>query len=149
MNMIYTLPTWLILQKEITDTDYVQMISIMEQNDLSRYLIDKGQFYLVKDEEKIVAFGRLFEIGTNKYELWSLRVDKHYRWHKLWLAISELLIHDKQWDNQIYLATRRTLGQYYEKLWFHIITTNIPEKLIYTRKRAQEHGIDVIIMQYE
>jgi len=41
----------------------------MEQNDLSRYLIDKGQFYLVKDEEKIVAFGRLFEIGTNKYEL--------------------------------------------------------------------------------
>ena len=147
--MDYILSPWLTLQKEIADIDYAQMITIMEQNDLSRYLIAKEQFYLIKDGKKIVAFGRLFEIGTNEYELWSLRVDEHYRWHKLWLAISEALIHDKQWDKQIYLATRRTLGPYYEKLWFHIITQNIPEKLVYTGKRAQEHGIDFIIMQYE
>lgn len=147
--MQYPLSPWLSLEKNISDTDYAQMISIMEHNDLSRYLIEKGQCYLIKDGDKIAAFGRLFEIGENQGELWSLRVDEQYRWHKLWLAIAESLIHDKQWDKQIYLATRRTLWPYYEKLWFQIITKNIPGKLIHTGKWAQEHGIDFIIMQYE
>lgn len=143
------LPPWYILQKDISDTDYVQMISIMEKNDSSRYLIEKKQFDLIKDTDgKIVSFGRLYEIGPNQWELASLRVDESHRGNKLWLYLSQTLIQERWKDKEIYLATKKSLAPYYQKIWFQIVTENIPEKLIYTGKWAQEQGIEFVIMQY-
>ncbi|MEI7919169.1 MAG: hypothetical protein WCH65_02980 [bacterium] len=61
--------------------------------------------------------------------------------------MAQELIADKRGISDIFLATRKPLGQYYEKLGFKIITKNIPEKLICTIKRAIENGIDFIIMK--
>ena len=147
--MQYPVSPWLTLQKEIADIDYTQMIPIMEQNDLSRYLIAKEQFYAIKDEKgKILAFGRLYKIGPKQRELWSLRVDESQRGKKLWLALSQQLITDKGWNNDIYLATKRALWSYYEKIGFQTIEQDIPEKLIHTGIRAKENGIEFIIMKY-
>lgn len=143
-----SLPEWLQITKDISDTDYAEMIAIMEQNDSSRYLIEKEQFLVIKDkQEHIVAFGRLYEIGPDQWELSSVRVDESQRGKKLWLALSQKLIQEKWADKEIYLATKKSLEHYYQKIWFHIITEDIPEKLIYTGKRAEEQGIEFIIMK--
>jgi hypothetical protein len=63
------------------------------------------------------------------------------------LKIMQELIKDKQWTDDLYLATKNELGQYYEKLWFEIITEDIPEKLIHTGIRAKSQGIEFIIMK--
>lgn len=143
-----SLPEWLQMIKKISDAEYKQMIHIMENNDLSRYNVTKDDFYAIKNEKnEIVAFGRIFEIGPKQWEVWSLRVNETQRGKKLWLVVFQELIIDKKWDNEIFLATKSELGSYYKKLWFEIITKNIPEKLVHTGIWAKEHGIDFIIMK--
>ena len=142
------LPKWLEITKDISDMEFEHMISIMEANDLSRYIISKEQFYVIKnDKNEIIAFGRIFDIWDKQSEIWSLRVDEKYRWDKLWLLIMQELIKEKKWENSLYLATKRELGKYYEKLGFEIITDDIPEKLVHTGIRATWEGIDFIIMK--
>lgn len=142
------LPSWLVMTDNLSDTEYEHMIHTMEENDLSRYNITQDDFIAIKnDKNEIVAFGRIFEIWPKKWELWSLWVDEAYRGQKVWLSIFQELIKNKKWDNDLYLATKRDLGPYYEKLWFEIITKNIPEKLVHTGIWAQSQGIDFIIMK--
>lgn len=142
------LPTWLSITNTISDAEYDHMIHTMEENDLSRYNIVKEDFTVIKNEKnEIISFGRLFEIWPKQWELGSLRVDEKYRGKKLWLLLSQELIADRRWDNTLYLATKNELGQYYEKLWFQIITKNIPEKLVHTGIWAKSQGIDYIIMK--
>lgn len=143
-----TLPRWLEMTKDISDMEFEHIISIMEANDLSCYIISKEQFYVIKnDKNEIVAFGRIFDIWDKQSELWSLRVEEKYRWDKFWLILTQELIKEKKWENNLYLATKRELGKYYEKLGFEIITDDIPEKLVHTGIRAKWEGIDFIIMK--
>lgn len=143
-----SLPTWLHMTDKISQEEYEHMIKIMEQEDLSRYNITQNDFSIIKnDANEIIAFGRTFTIGDHESELWSLRVDERYRGKKLWLLLSQKLIKERNQDNQLYLATKKELGPYYQYLWFKIITQDIPEKLIHTWLRAQSQGIDFIIMK--
>lgn len=142
------LPDWLHINKNISDTDYAYIVSIIWQTELSHYLIEKEQFYAIKDDEgNIIAFGRLYEIGPNQWELSSVRVDESQRGKKLWLILCQMLIQEKWSDKEIYLATKTSLETYYQKIWFHVVTENIPEKLIYTGKRAIENNIEFVIMK--
>jgi len=142
------LPTWLSMTNTISEAEYDHMIHTMEANDLSRYNITKEDFTVIKNEKnEIVSFGRSFEIWPKQREVWSLRVDETYRGQKLWLLIFQELIKNNAWENDLYLATKKELGQYYEKIWFEIITKNIPEKLVHTGIWAKENGIDFIIMK--
>ncbi len=145
--MQLSLPQWLCIDKKISLLEYKKMKLFMEKHDIWRYKIKQNDFYRIRDGKKIVAFWRLFKIGFRELELWSIRVNETYRGKKLWLILAQKLIADKKWISDIFLATRKSLGQYYEKIGFKIITKNIPEKLIYTGKRAVENGIDFIIMK--
>lgn len=146
--MQLSLPPWLRIDKKISLLEYKQMKLFMEKHDIWRYKIKQNDFYRIRDGKKIIAFWRLFKIGFHQLELWSIRVDEAYRGKKLWLILAQELIADKRWMSDIFLATRKPLGPYYQKIWFQIITKNIPEKLIYTTKRAIENGIDFIIMKH-
>lgn len=142
------LPTWVYMTKNITEEEYTTMIRIMEENDLSRYNITKEEFIVIRNQQHdIISFGRIFEIWPKQREVWSLWVDQDYRGQKFWLAIVQKLVSTKIWDNDIFLATKNELGQYYEKVWFTVITKNIPEKLIHTGIWAKSQGIDFIIMK--
>lgn len=142
-----SLPAGLQLDKKISLKEYQQMKLFMKAQDIWRYKIKQKDFYRVRDQKKIIAFGRLFEIGDKQLELWSLRVDEHYRGRKIWLFISQELIKNKKADNEVFLATKKILRLYYQKLWFKIIQKNIPLKLTYTIERAIKEGIDFIIMK--
>jgi hypothetical protein len=142
-----TLPSWLHIEKKISLLEYKKMKLFMEKHDIWRYKIKQNDFYRIRDGKKIVAFWRLFKIGFQELELWSIRVDESHRGKKLWLILAQELIADKRWKNDIFLATRKSLGQYYKQIWFKIIEKDIPIKLIYTNKWAVENGIDFIIMK--
>ncbi len=141
------LPQWLHMDKKISLLEYKKMKLFMKKHDIWRYKIKQNDFYRIRDGKKIVAFWRLFKIGFQQLELWSLRVDESHRGQKIWLILAQELIADKRWNNDIFLATRKPLGAYYKKIWFNIITKDIPEKLISTIQRAIENGIDFIIMK--
>lgn len=141
------LPLWLHIDKKISLLEYKKMKLFMVKHDIWRYKIKQKDFYRIRDGKKIIAFWRLFKIGFQELELWSIWVDESYRGQKIWLFLSQELITDRKWNNEIFLATRKALGQYYEKIWFTIIEKDIPEKLIYTIKRAVSQSIDFIIMK--
>lgn len=145
--MQLNLPTWLHLEKKISLLEYKEMKIFMAKHDVWRYHIKQKDFYRIREGKKIVAFGRLFKIGFQQLELWSIWVDENHRGQKIWLYLSQELIADKRKNYEVFLATRKPLGQYYEKIWFTIITKNIPIKLDYTIKRAIENGINFIIMK--
>jgi len=145
--MKLSLPSSLHMEKKISLLEYKQMKLFMETHDIWRYKIKQNDFYRIRDGKKIVAFWRIFKIGFQELELWSIWVDESHRGQKLWLILSQELITDKKWRCDIFLATRRPLEKYYKQLWFKIITKNIPEKLVYTIKWAIENGIDFIIMK--
>lgn len=84
-------------------------------------LQDQAERFLSSQRSKIVAFWRIFEIGNKQLELWSLRVDKHHRGRKIWLFICQELIKDRKADNEVFLATKKILRLYYQKLWFKIM----------------------------
>ena len=145
--MQLSLPQWLHIDKKISLLEYKKMKLFMEKHDVGRYKIKQKDFYRIREGKKIIAFWRLFKIGFQELELWSLWVDESHRGEKLGLLLSQELIADRKFKGNIYLATRKSLGQYYQKLWFNIITKNIPEKLVHTGIWAKKHGIDFIIMQ--
>ncbi|MFA7717499.1 MAG: GNAT family N-acetyltransferase [Candidatus Absconditabacterales bacterium] len=145
--MKISLPTGLTIDKKISSIEYQKMKRFMVKHDIGRYRTKQKDFYRIRDRKKIIAFGRLFEIGPNQLELGSLRVDEAYRGKKLGLFISQELMNDRKDGNDIFLTTRRQLEKYYKKIGFKIITKSIPEKLLHTEKRAIAQGIDFIIMK--
>ena len=57
------LPAWVYMTKDISDHEYATMIRIMEENNLSRYIITKEEFIVIRNEQhNIISFGRIFEI---------------------------------------------------------------------------------------
>ena len=143
------LPSELHIDKKISLKEYQEMKLFMQKHDIWRYKIRQKDFYRVRNDQKIVAFWRLFEIGKKQLELWSLRVDEAYRGKKIGLILSQSLIQDRKWEDDVFLATRKPLANYYKKLWFKPITKNIPIKLEYTIKRAISEWIDFVIMQLQ
>lgn len=144
---MYPLALGLRIDKTISLVEFKKMKAFMEAHDIWRYKIKQKDFYRVRDGKKIVAFWRLFKIWFQEWELWSIWVDEVYRGKKLWLLISQELIADRKKNNDIFLATRRPLGKYYEQIGFQIIEKNIPGKLVHTINRAISQNIDFIIMK--
>lgn len=139
----------LYIDTHISDEDFGAMQIIMKTADLSRYEIKKEDFLIVKNaNNEIVSFGRIYPIGQWQKELSSLWVSPQERWSKLGLYLSKKLIDEKKWDDDLYLATKVSLGDYYKQLWFHIIEIDIPEKLIHTGIWAKSQWIEFIIMKY-
>ncbi|MCX6823514.1 MAG: GNAT family N-acetyltransferase [candidate division SR1 bacterium] len=145
--MQLSLPQGLHIDKKISLLEYKKMKLFMEKHDVGRYKIKQKDFYRIREGKKIIAFGRLFKIGFQERELGSLWVDESHRGQKLGLILAQELIADKRGNNDIFLATRKPLEHYYKQLGFEIIIKDIPQKLIYTIKRAIENGIDFIIMK--
>lgn len=145
--MKISLPAGLQIDKKISLKEYQQMKLFMKTQDIWRYKIKQKDFYRIRDQKKIIAFWRLFEIGEKQLEVGSLRVDEHYRGRKIWLFICQELINDRKADNEVFLATKKILRLYYQKIWFKIIKENIPTKLKYTIQRAIKEGIDFIVMK--
>ena len=133
----------------ITDNDYKIIEEIIFKAWLSYYLIKKEDFICYKNNDKIIAFWRIFNIGWNDYELSWMYIDDDFRWKKLWIEIINDLFKNKfNSENNLFLACKRELEKYYELAWFKIIQENIPEKLIFTLKWWKENNFDVIIMKY-
>jgi len=136
------------IEKNISLGDYKIIKEILEKNNLSRYKLKRKDLYVMKNsDKKIIACGRVFQIGEWALELGSIWVDQVYRGQKLWLSLCKELLQDKVGGENIYLATKRALGWYYKKIWFKIIDKNIPEKLLFTMKWAEGEWIECIIMK--
>ena len=101
--MKLALPQWLNMEKKISLLEYKKMKLFMEKHDIWRYKIKQNDFYRIRDGKRIVAFWRLFKIGFQQLELWSIRVDESHRGKKLWLIISQELITDKRWKMIFFL----------------------------------------------
>lgn len=143
------LPKWLTLIQEISDNNFDHIQEIIKSTDLSSYLLNIKDFFVIKNSEgTIVSFGRIYPIGKNCKEVSSVRVDPNYRGQKIWLYLCKELMKQKKWNDQLFLATKTSLEKYYKELWFQTILDNIPEKLVYTGIWAKEHGIEFVIMKY-
>lgn len=133
----------------ITDNDYKIIEEIITKAWLSCYIIKKEDFICYKNNDKIIAFWRIFNIWWNDYELSWMYIDDDYRWKKLGIEIiSDLLKNKFNSENNLFLACKRELENYYEIAGFEIIEENIPEKLIFTLNWWKENNFDVIIMKY-
>jgi len=133
----------------LTDNDYKIIENIISKEWLSYYLIRKEDFICYKVDDKIIAFWRIFNIWWNDYELSWLYINKDFRWKKLWIEIiSDLLKNKFNYENNLFLACKRELENYYEIAGFEIIQENIPEKLKFTLNWWKENNFDVIIMKY-
>ncbi len=134
----------------ISDNQYKQIEDIISETWLSYYEIKKEDFILYNNEDdKIIAFGRIFNIWWKDYELSSLWVKKEYRGNNLWNeVINDLINYKFEQKNNLYLACKRELEEYYKKVSFNIIDKNIPEKLIWTLNWWKENNFDAIIMKY-
>ncbi len=138
---------WLQIQKTLTKEDFEKVQEIIKNTDASSYMLNKNDFYIIKDKNTIIGFGRIYKIEEWDKELSSLRIDEKYRWKKLGVMLSQQLIQDKWINWNLYLGTKKELERYYNKLWFKQAKTNIPEKLFYTLKRAEEQWLKFIIMK--
>lgn len=144
-----SLPKWLELIQNISDKDFEYIQEIIKSTDLSSYLLDIKDFFVIKNNNwEIASFGRMLNIWENSKEICSVWVDPKRRWNKLWLYLCQELIKQKKWNCDIFLATKTALEQYYSHLGFSTIHNNIPEKLVYTGIWAEEHGIEFVIMKY-
>ena len=133
----------------ITDGTYKNIKIIIEQTWLSYYEIKKEDFLCYKEKDKIIAFWRIFNIWWNDYELSSLWVDKNYRWKKLWIEIIKDLLNNKfNNDNNLFLACKKEIQNYYKKVNFEIVDENIPGKLEWTLRWWKENNFYAIIMKY-
>lgn len=132
----------------ITDSDLEEIIPIIKENNLSEYKLDTKDFILYKENNEVVSFWRIYHIENNDYELSTLWVREAYRWKKLWIKIIIDLIQMKfDESNNLFLACKRELEDYYKKVYFQIIENNIPEKLLHTLVWAKENNLDAIIMK--
>ena len=143
------LPIWRSLNIHPTDMHFDFIKDIISKTELSSYLIEKDQFFIIEnDRADIVSFWRIFDIGDDACELSSLRVDPEYRWYKLGIYLSEVLMKGKYSWKSLYLATKQSLIPYYNTLWFRVITDWIPLKLIHTQKRATSQWTEFFVMKY-
>lgn len=78
------LPKDLILIQNITQQDFDFIQETIKNTDLSYYLLNPKDFFVIKDtKEQIIAFGRLYQIEKNAKEISSVRVHPDWRGHKL------------------------------------------------------------------
>ena len=133
----------------ISDNDFNIIQQIIKKELLSFYEIKKDDFICYKDNDKIIAFWRIFNIWENNYELSSVWVDSIYRWKKLWInLINDLLDNKFNKINNLYLSCKIEMKPYYEKVGFKIIDENIPAKFKETLRWARENNIEPIVMKY-
>lgn len=133
----------------IDDEDFEEIKRIINQNDLSDYMIDQKDFLAIKnDNDQIVAFGRLFAIGEWQKELSSLWVDPEERWSKIGLYLCKQLIDEKKWDAELYLMTRIELSKYYQKLWFSPTQDKLPAKWKQNKRICASRWVEMIVMEY-
>ncbi len=97
-----------------------------------------------------MAFGRIYKIDKINYELSSIWVDTKFRWKKIWLKIIKQLLKIKNHSNNLYLATKSDLKNYYNTIWFIKINidSKLPKRFLETLKWAKKEKIDAIIMKY-
>ncbi len=127
----------------------IKIADIIQNTDLSSYLIDPIDFLAIQNKQgDLVSFGRIYAIWENQKELSSLWVNPSYRGKKIGQEMTKQLIQQKKWNAELYLAAKHNLIWYYEALWFTLITDNIPEKLVHTKLRAQSQWIEFIVMKY-
>ena len=133
----------------IKDNDYKIIEKIISETWLSYYEIKKEDFICYKEDNIIIAFWRIFNIWWNNYELSSLWVNNKNRWKKLWIEIIKDLLKNRfNKENNLFLACKREIQDYYKKANFEIIESNIPEKLEWTLSWWKENKLDPIIMKY-
>jgi hypothetical protein len=64
--------------------------------------------------------------------------------------VNDLIDNKFNKENNLFLATKASLENYYKKVYFDIIVDGIPEKLVHTLKWAQNNDFkDAIIMKYK
>lgn len=133
----------------IKDNDYKIIEKIISETWLSYYEIKREDFICYKEDNIIIAFWRIFNIWWNNYELSSLWVNNKNRWKKLWIEIIKDLLKNRfNKENNLFLACKREIQDYYKKANFEIIESNIPEKLEWTLSWWKENNLDPIIMKY-
>ncbi|MFK7780023.1 MAG: GNAT family N-acetyltransferase [Candidatus Gracilibacteria bacterium] len=133
----------------LSDYDYEIIEGLIDNEGLSYYEIKKDDFICYKEGDKIISFGRIFNIGGSDYELSSLWVDEKYRGKKLGIEMINDLLKNKFYnDNNLFLACKRDIQNYYKKVNFEIVDKNIPEKLEGTLRWGKENNFDAIIMKY-
>ena len=133
----------------ITDSSYQTIKSIIKKEWLSYYEIKKDDFICYKENNEIISFWRIFCIWWNNYELSSLWVNERFRGNKLWIEIINDLLKNKfNKKNNLFLACKKEIQNYYKKINFSIIDKNIPEKLEWTLTWWKENNFYPIIMKY-
>jgi len=134
----------------ISEKDYEQVNNVIDNTSLSWYELNINDFIVYKDDKKIIAFWRIFNIWNNDYELSSLWVNEGYRWWKIWIELIKDLVQNKfDKENNLFLACKKELENYYKKVSFEIVENNIPEKLEWTIRWWEENNFFPIIMKYK
>lgn len=138
------------LKIDLEKIDLIKIEKILLKNDLSTYKLDERDFICYKEKVEIIAFWRIYKIDEINFELSSIWVKEAFRWKKLWTkVIIELLKYKYKKDN-LFLATKSDLEEYYKKTWFRKIKidSSIPKRFLATLEWAKKENIDAIVMKY-
>lgn len=132
---------------DISDNDFQSIVEIIKETHLSHNNLIKDDFICIKENNKIIAFWRIYNIWNLDREVWSLWVDENNRWNKIWQKILRFLIENKYNWNNLFLATEKDLEKYYEDIWFKKVNS-FPDKFIDEIQFAESIWLEWIVMKY-
>jgi ATP-dependent DNA helicase RecG len=105
---------------EERDFDFIKSTITCSLNLKNKRKLQKEDYGVIKDKDKIIAFWRIYPLSDLEYELSNVWVNPDYRGEKLGYKLIKFLYETKMKEKEKYLfiGCDGNLCEYYKKLWF-------------------------------
>ncbi|NUJ98133.1 GNAT family N-acetyltransferase [Candidatus Gracilibacteria bacterium] len=134
---------------EEADFDFIKANIICNLYSKNKHNLKKEDFSVIKDKDKIIAFGRIFSLSGDEYELANLWVDPSYRGEKLGNKLIKFLYMTKinSKEKKLFVLCKEDLFHYYEKLGFDEMDENYSLQFFEMIKNARLFNEEYKLMQ--
>lgn len=144
VNLNYNIPYTLF--HNVNEEDFFFIDRKIQEYTFNKENLNKENYCIMKDNEKIIWFVRIYNLEWNNYELSNLWIDEKYRWDKLGYYLISFAINYKLWEWNLFLACEDKLSTYYKNLWFEEVS-NFPSRFDRTIEWSNEKNIPYKIMR--
>jgi ATP-dependent DNA helicase RecG len=135
---------WISFISNVSENDFKKIVEIIEKNVFNKLSIRREDYICVKKWDQIIGFVRIWDLWEGNFELSNLWLDESYRGEKLGYDIISYAYQYKFKEGNLYIACKRDLLWYYEKLGFQEVE-KFPERFHDTLEWAREEGISYMV----
>jgi ATP-dependent DNA helicase RecG len=135
---------WISFISNVSENDFKKIVEIIEKNIFNKLSIRREDYICVKKWDQIIGFVRIWDLWEGNFELSNLWLDESYRGEKLGYDIISYAYQYKFKEGNLYIACKRDLLWYYEKLGFQEVE-KFPERFHDTLEWAREEGISYMV----